>query len=183
MNFIPTALAGGYEIKFNVHSDNRGWFTRFYSKDLFKSIGLSKEWLQMNHSYTRTKGAIRGMHFQYPPFSEGKMVRCISGAVYDVMVDLRSGSPTFLKWVGVELSPSNQNAVFIPEGFAHGFQTLTEDCELIYLHTAIYNPASEGGLKYDDPYLNIDWPLPVTEISDRDKAHLLIDERFEAVIL
>jgi dTDP-4-dehydrorhamnose 3,5-epimerase len=181
MIFTPTALAGGYEISLTPFSDSRGWFSRFFCKEEFGQIGHTKEWVQMNHSCTRARGALRGMHFQFPPFGEIKMVRCIAGSVYDVMVDLRRDSPTFLQWYGTELSAEKRNMLYIPEGFAHGFQTLTENCELIYLHTELYHPGSEGGIRYDDPALNIQWPLPVWELSERDQKHSFIDKKFRGI--
>lgn len=135
----------------------------------------------MNHSFTKTKGSIRGMHFQYPPHSEVKLVRCIAGAVQDVIVDLRQGSPTFLQWFGMELSALNRQMLYIPQGFAHGFQTLTDNCELLYQHSTIYQPGAEGGLRYNDESINIDWTLEVTVISERDNRHPLIDENFTGI--
>ncbi len=137
----------------------------------------------MNHSFTKTRGSIRGMHFQYPPHSEVKLVRCIAGTVLDIIVDLRQGSATFLQWFGTELSASNKQMLYIPKGFAHGFQTLTDDCELLYQHSTIYQPGAEGGLRYNDPYLRIEWPIPVTVISERDKNHPVIDGGFTGVVL
>lgn len=171
MIFTPTILAGSYVIDLTPFTDSRGWFARAYSKDEFQQIGHTKEWIQMNHSMTFKSGSIRGMHYQLPPYSEIKMVRCIAGTVYDVIVDLRKDSATFMQWFGVDLSAQNKKMIYIPEGFAHGFQALTEDCELIYHHTALYTPAAEAGLRYNDPILNIKWPLPLTEMSERDKNH------------
>jgi len=122
------------------------------------------------------------MHFQYPPHSEVKLVRCVAGAVLDVIVDLRHGSSTFLQWFGTELSAANRQMLYIPQGFAHGFQTLTDDCELLYQHSTIYQPGAEGGLRYNDEALNIQWPLEVTVISERDKGHSLIDNSFTGII-
>jgi dTDP-4-dehydrorhamnose 3,5-epimerase len=181
MIFTQTDLTGSYEIKLAPHEDQRGWFVRFFCKEEFEKIGHKKEWKQMNHSFTRNKGAIRGMHFQHQPFAEIKTVRCISGAVFDVIIDLRKKSQTFLKWYGLELSAGKKNMLYIPEGFAHGFQTLTDDCELIYLHTEIYKPEAEGGIRYDDPEIKITWPLPVTEISNRDTSHKNVDQNFEGI--
>jgi dTDP-4-dehydrorhamnose 3,5-epimerase len=181
MTFTPTPLAGSYVVGLTPFTDNRGWFARFYCKNEFAAIGHNKEWLQMNHSFTTEAGTIRGMHFQVPPFREIKLVRCIAGAVFDVIVDCRKDSPTFLKWFGAELSASNRNMMYIPEGFAHGFQALTENCELIYLHSELYQPGSEGGLRYDDPSLNIQWPLAARNLSDRDASHPLLDENFKGL--
>jgi dTDP-4-dehydrorhamnose 3,5-epimerase len=174
-------LQGSYIIELQPFSDERGWFARFYCKNEFKQIGHEKEWVQLNHSATYKKGAIRGMHFQKPPHSEIKMVRCIAGAVFDVIVDLRKNSATFLKWFGAELSAENKKMIYIPEGFAHGFQCLTDNCELIYHHTEFYAPAAEAGIKYDDPKIDIEWGLPVTTISQRDAAHPYLDENFKGI--
>ncbi|MDQ6813261.1 MAG: dTDP-4-dehydrorhamnose 3,5-epimerase [Bacteroidota bacterium] len=181
MIFEPTYLAGSYEIKLTPRADNRGWFARFFCKEEFKQIGHSKEWIQMNHSCTNNKGAVRGLHFQQSPYREIKLVRCVAGAVHDVIVDLRKNSPTFLKWYSTELSAAKKNMLYIPEGFAHGFQTLTEDCELIYLHTEYYTPAAEAGIRFDDFAINIQWPLLVSDISERDKQHPFLDQNFEGI--
>jgi dTDP-4-dehydrorhamnose 3,5-epimerase len=178
MIFSETILKGSFLIDLHIFEDERGWFGRTFCKNEFEKIGHVKEWVQLNHSFTKQKGTIRGMHFQLTPFSEIKMVRCIAGAVYDVMVDLRKDSSTFLKSFGAELSANNKKMIYIPEGFAHGFQTLSDDSELIYHHTEFYKPSVESGLKYDDPKLNIDWPLAVTNISDRDKQHDFLKDNF-----
>ncbi len=181
MIFTPTTLAGSFVIDLTPFSDSRGWFARTYCKDEFKQISHNKEWLQINHSFTQKAGALRGMHYQNPPFTEIKMVRCIAGAVYDVIIDLRKGSSTFLQWFGIELSAKNKKMLYIPEGFAHGFQTLTTDCELIYHHTTLYTPGAEAGVLYNDPIINIQWPLAVTEVSDRDLNHTLLDNNFAGI--
>jgi len=181
MIFTETFLKGSFIIEPNVLTDDRGWFTRFYCKDEFKEIGHEKEWVQMNHSFTQKKGSIRGMHYQVQPFREIKMVKCIAGAVYDVIVDLREESSTFLKWFGTELSAKNRRMLYIPEGFAHGFQCIENNCELIYHHSEFYAPAAEAGLKYNDPLIKIEWPLTATTISPRDESHPLIDENFKGV--
>lgn len=181
MKFTETSLKGSYTIDLNLFEDERGWFARTYCKSEFAEIGFDKEWVQMNHSFTKTKGTVRGMHYQLPPFTEIKLVRCIAGAVYDVIVDLRKDSPTFLQWFGTELSAGNKKMFFIPEGFAHGFQTLTDECELIYHHTQFYKPGVEGGIKYNDTEVNISWPLPTTIISERDKMHPVLDKNFKGI--
>lgn len=182
MTFEETILKGSFVIDLNTLQDDRGWFMRTYSKDDFeKHIGFEKEWVQMNQSFTVKKGSIRGMHFQLKPFSEIKLVRCIAGEVFDVIIDLRINSPTFLKWFGINLSSENKKMVYIPEGFAHGFQTLSENAELVYQHSEYYKPEAEAGIKYNDQAVNIQWPLEVTEISERDKNHLLIDSTFKAL--
>ena len=181
MTFTPTELKGSFVIDLEPSVDDRGWFARFFCKREFEAIGHTKEWVQLNHSVTIKKAALRGMHFQVPPFSEIKMVRCISGSVYDVIIDIRKDSDTFLKWHGVELSAENKRMIYIPEGFAHGFQCLTDNAELIYHHTEFYRPNAEGGIRYNDPAVGIDWPLVVTEISERDRMHALLDENFKGI--
>jgi dTDP-4-dehydrorhamnose 3,5-epimerase len=181
MIFTPTPLYGSYEISLSPRSDSRGWFARFFCKEEFKKIGHEKEWVQMNHSYTAEKGAVRGMHFQNPPYAEIKMVRCIAGSVYDVIIDIRKNSPTFLRFYAVELSALKKNMLYIPEGFAHGFQTFTKNCELIYLHSEYYTPNVEGGIRYDEPLINISWPLPVREISERDANHPYLNDNFKGI--
>ncbi|MCF3108487.1 dTDP-4-dehydrorhamnose 3,5-epimerase [Niabella sp. CC-SYL272] len=174
MIFSPTPLSGSFVIMPKVLGDSRGWFMRTYSKDRFAEIGHSKEWVQMNHSYTALKGTVRGMHFQQPPYEEIKLVRCIAGSAYDVIVDLRKNSATYLQWFGAEISASNKQMMYIPEGFAHGFQALTDGVELVYCHSEFYTPASESGIRYNDPKINIQWPLAAIELSARDQQHPLL---------
>ena len=181
MIFTPGTLAGSYEVTLTPFGDSRGWFARTYCKNEFAAIGHTKEWVQLNHSFTNVKGSIRGMHYQLPPFKEIKMVRCIVGVVFDVIIDLREGSPTFLQWFGTELSAANKKMLYIPEGFAHGFQTLAEDCELIYHHSEFYTQSYEAGIRYDDALININWPLAVTEMSDRDKSFSFITPDFKGI--
>ena len=181
MRFTPLVLDGVYTVDLEPFRDGRGWFARTYSKDDFRQIGHTGEWMQLNHSYTRTKGTVRGMHYQVPPVSEIKLVRCIAGSVLDVVIDLRKDSPTFLKWVSVELSQSNQTMIYIPAGFAHGFQSLSDDVELLYHHSENYSPAAERGLRFDDPMINISWPLPVTLISERDQTHPFLKSDFQGI--
>ncbi|MEI7965640.1 MAG: dTDP-4-dehydrorhamnose 3,5-epimerase [Chitinophagaceae bacterium] len=181
MKFIETPLTGCYIIEPEVFADERGWFIRSFCKDEFNTIGHHQEWVQMNHSFTKLTGTIRGMHFQLPPFSEIKLVRCISGKVFDVVVDLRKDSPGFLQWYGVELSAANKKMIYIPEGFAHGFQTLEDNSELLYHHSAFYSPGVEGGIKYDEPRINISWPIAVTCISERDGQHAFLEENFKGI--
>lgn len=181
MIFHQTPLEGSYLIELEPFQDERGWFARFYCKEEFAQIGHSREWVQLNHSMTYKKGSLRGMHFQLPPYREIKMVRCVSGAVYDVIIDLRADSPGFLKWYGTELSEDNRRMLYIPEGFAHGFQCLTDNCGLIYHHSEYYKPGSEGGIRFDDPRIAIQWPLPVTGISVRDRSHPFLDNNFKGI--
>ena len=181
MIFTQTTLKGSYIVDLEPFSDERGWFARFYCKDEFKQIGHDKEWVQLNHSVTYEQGALRGMHFQMAPYREIKMVRCISGAIYDVIIDLRKDSETFLKWFGIQLSAENKKMLYIPEGFAHGFQCLSFDCQLIYFHTEFYRPGAEGGIRYDDPLLGIKWPMDITTVSERDRSHSYLDESFKGI--
>lgn len=158
--------------------DSRGAFARWYcERELAEIIG-NRQIVQINHSRTVAMGAVRGLHFQKPPHAEMKLVRCIKGRVWDVAVDLRQGSPTYLKWHAEELSPENARMMVIPEGFAHGFQVLEPESELLYLHTAFYAPEFEGGVRLDDPALDISWPLPFADVSERDQSHPLIDQDF-----
>lgn len=182
-DFIPTPLAGLMRVQRKIMEDQRGFLSRFYCNDEFREVGLSKPIAQINHTLTLNKGAVRGLHFQHPPHAEAKLVSCLRGEIFDVAVDLRSGSPTFLHWHGVLLSAQNRQSLLIPEGFAHGFQALSGDCELIYLHTAAYHPESEGALNVGDPGLGITWPLAITEISDRDRNHKLIGQSFRGMTL
>jgi dTDP-4-dehydrorhamnose 3,5-epimerase len=139
--------------------------------------------VQINHSRTSAIGALRGLHFQYPPHAEVKLVRCLKGRVWDVAVDLRRHSPTFLQWHAEELTSTNAYMMVIPEGFAHGFQALEPDSELLYLHTAFYEPKAEGSLRYDDPCLNIPWPLPPIDLSARDRSHPFLEPSFKGISL
>jgi dTDP-4-dehydrorhamnose 3,5-epimerase len=179
--FNLTLLEGCYTIDLEPSADDRGWFARTWCKEEFLKIGHQKEWLQLNHSFTKNRGTIRGMHFQLSPFTEIKLVRCIAGAVFDVVVDLRKNSTTFLQYVGVELSAENKKMIYIPGGFAHGFQALANDTELIYHHTAMYTPGAEGGIKYDDPLINIEWPLPAGSVSLRDNSFPLLTKNFKGL--
>jgi dTDP-4-dehydrorhamnose 3,5-epimerase len=183
MQFTPTTLKDAYLVELSPMIDERGWFARTYCKNEFAAIDHKKEWVQINQSFTATKGTIRGMHFQQPPQAEIKLVRCIAGAVFDVIVDLRSGSLTFLQWFGVELSAGNKKMLYIPKGFAHGFQTLSNDAEMIYCHSAFYTAGFEGAIRYNDPAVNVHWPLPVTAISEKDKNHPLLNDYFTGIKL
>ncbi|HUZ57997.1 MAG TPA: dTDP-4-dehydrorhamnose 3,5-epimerase [Hanamia sp.] len=181
MQFNPTFLSGLYVINLDLFTDERGWFARTFCKREFEQIGYHKEWVQMNHSFTKEKGTLRGLHYQYFPYSEAKLIRCISGSVYDVAVDIRKDSTTFLKWFGIELSAENKKMIYIPEGFAHGFQALSNNCEIIYHHTDFYTPDAEEGIKYDDPLIKITWPLAINGISERDQKHLYLSENFKGI--
>lgn len=180
---VITALSGLLVVQRKVIEDERGFLSRFYCADEFSALGIDKPVVQINHTLTRKKGAVRGMHFQHSPHAETKFVSCLKGEVWDVAVDLRRDSPTFLQWHGEILSAANRKSLLIPEGYAHGFQTLTEDCELIYLHTAAYHPEFEGALNVNDSRLGITWPLAITEISDRDRKHKMIEQSFQGITL
>lgn len=182
-DFLPMPIAGLMLVQRQIIEDSRGFFSRFYCAAEFETLGVQKPVRQINHTLTKSKGAVRGMHFQLPPYAETKLVSCLHGKIFDVAVDLRKDSPTFLRWHGEILSAANQRSFLIPEGFAHGFQSLTVDCEVIYLHTAAYDPASEGALNAADPRLAITWPLDVTEMSDRDRSHPMLSAYFEGIQL
>jgi len=169
MHFHSLPLEGAYLIEPEPFKDDRGLFARIFCQQEIREIGHTKSILQINHSVTFEKGTIRGMHFQYPPKAEIKLVKCLAGVVFDVIVDLRKLSPTFGRWHGEMLSSDNMKMMYIPEGFAHGFQTLAANAELLYLHTEFYDPKYEGGVRFDDASLGIDWPLPAVTISAKDR--------------
>ena len=158
--------------------DERGFFARLFCADELRGAGWRDAIAQINHTMTARKGTVRGLHFQRPPHAEMKLVSCIRGEVFDVAVDLRRGSPTFLKWHAERLSAENGHAMLIPEGFAHGFQTLTDDAELFYCHSAAFAPAAEGSLNPRDPKLAIRWPLPIADMSARDSQAAMLDGTF-----
>ncbi len=181
MKFKATSLSGMFVIEPKPFRDDRGFFARIFCKEEFRTTGLTKEIIHINHSLTAGRGVVRGMHFQKPPHAEIKIIKCLRGKVFDVAVDLRAGSATFLQWQGIELSGKEGNAVYIPEGFAHGFQTLEENSEMLYMHTQAYYPASEDGIRYNDPRVAIDWPLPVRDVSARDQKHSLLDDSYKGI--
>lgn len=163
----------------NSFKDDRGSFSRVFCKK--ELTPLETSFVQINHSVTKQKGTVRGLHFQYPPYSEIKMVKCIKGKVLDVIVDLRKNSPTFLQKHYEELSDKNMNMIYIPKGFAHGFQTLEDDTELLYFHSEFYTDKKEGSLNIFDPILDIKLPLEISNISDKDKNNSFIDKNFEGI--
>ena len=183
MKLIRTSLDGLYEVLHQPVGDARGRFTRLFCESELTPIRKHLCFAQINLSETKRRGTLRGMHYQTPPAAEGKLIRCLRGGVFDVAVDLRAESPTFLQWHALELTSDNDRAIFIPEGFAHGFQALTDEVHLLYMHTASWTPACEAGLRHDDPRLAINWPLPVTTISERDRGYPLIDENFAGMSL
>lgn len=161
--------------------DARGFLSRLFCADELAAAGWQKPIAQINHTRTSQRGTIRGLHYQSLPHAEMKLVTCIRGEVWDVVVDLRSHSPTFLQWHAQTLSSDNGHALMIPEGYAHGFQTLSDDCELLYLHTEAYAPQAEAALRFDDPRLAITWPSLVNEISARDQLHPLLTSKFYGI--
>jgi len=177
-------LQNSFLVDTQPHKDNRGVFARFFCEKELKMILGNRRIVNVNYSKTLFKGSIRGLHFQYPDKAEMKFVRCIEGKVYDVFVDIRKDSSTFLMWHAEELSEDNMKMLIIPEGFAHGFQTLTDNCRMIYLHTEYYSPDHESGLNPLDPMINIKWPLEIKEISTRDRKFPYIScIKFEGIKL
>lgn len=168
MIFRPLELSGAFEILLEPIEDNRGLFARAYCEKEFLEHGLNAAWLQMNFSITLTAGTLRGLHFQKTPYAEIKLVRCHRGKIHDVLLDLRQDSLTYGKHISIVLDADTRNAVYIPEGLAHGFQAMKDNCELHYLHSSFHAPEAEGGVNALDPELDIDWPLPIIERSDRD---------------
>ena len=165
------------------HGDSRGFFSRIFCAEELVIAGWNKPIAQINHTFTPKKGTVRGMHFQNPPYSEMKLVTCLRGEVYDVAVDLRQDSLTFLSWHGEILSADNNRAMLIPEGFAHGFQSLTDDVELLYCHSAPYATNFEGGVQPTDPLLAIPWPIEIAMLSERDSSHSLLKHSFTGILL
>lgn len=169
MIFNPLSLSGAFEVLLEPRQDDRGFFSRFYCDEEFSNQSLNTDWTQMNLSLTRGRGSLRGLHFQRGPAAEVKLVRCLRGRVYDVIVDVRDGSPSYGRATGVELTAERRNSIYIPEGFAHGFQTLEDEVELQYFHSRPYSPGHEGGINVMDSDLAIKWPLPIGQISERDQ--------------
>lgn len=180
--FTPTPLQGVYIVKPKPIKDDRGYFERYFCAQDFAEIGLQKPIAQINHSYTKGIGSIRGLHYQTAPHYETKIVRCLKGSIYDVAVDIRKDSPTFLQYFGIELSEENGKYLYIPEGFAHGFQTLSDEAEILYLVSEPFNPQADSGLNALDPVLSISWPLSLGHISDKDKNALFITQDFKGVL-
>ncbi|ASU40577.1 dTDP-4-dehydrorhamnose 3,5-epimerase [Herbaspirillum sp. meg3] len=183
MKLLKTDIAGLFVAETTAYQDHRGAFARLYCEQELAPAIHGRQIVQVNHSRTAAIGAVRGMHYQVTPHAEMKLVRCLRGRVWDVAVDLRKDSPTFLHWHAEELSQENARMMILPEGCAHGFQVLEADSELLYLHTAFYTPASEAGLAHDDPMLAIAWPLPVTDLSERDRKHPLLTPIFSGITL
>lgn len=171
MQFVATSLADAKIIELEPHRDARGYFARTFCEKEFEAHGLPTHFPQCNLSHNAASGTLRGMHFNAPPDEEAKIVRCVRGAIYDVIIDVRRSSPTFSEWVAVELSADNGRALFIPAGFAHGFLTLVDDTDVFYHMGAYFVPAAARGVRYDDPYFAIEWPREPSVISDRDAQY------------
>lgn len=169
MKFTETYLKGAYEIEIDKHHDDRGFFGRAWCLDEMKNFNLNTNHVQTNFSYSIEKGTIRGLHFQRTPYRETKLLRCTKGSVFDVIIDLRPDSKTFGKWFGTELSEKNHKMIYVPENFAHGFVTLEDNSEVYYMVTEFYNKESEIGIRWDDPSFNINWPIGIKVVSEKDK--------------
>jgi len=180
MIFRETKLAGAYVVELDKKHDNRGFFSRAFCAREFAEHGLKSQVVQANLSYSETKGTIRGMHYQVAPATEPKFIRCIRGAIWDVIIDVRPESPTYLEHFGIELSADNRLALYVPDMFAHGNQALTDGAELLYLVGEYYTPGYERGIRYNDPAIGIEWPAPVTVVSEKDANWPLLDMKVEA---
>lgn len=175
MHFQPLQIPGVVQVDVEAAVDSRGSFARLHCEREFEAHGLSSRMVQSSVSYSRQRGTLRGMHFQWPPSREGKLVRCISGAIHDVVIDLRPDSATFTQHVALDLTAAGRRAVFIPPGLAHGFQTLEDDVEVLYQMTDFYDPALSTGVRWNDPAFGIAWPLTVTAIHERDAGYVDFD--------
>ncbi len=181
MIFTETRLKGAYLVEIKKIEDDRGFFGRAWCQDEFQEHGIDASIRQINASYTIHKGTIRGMHYQVEPYREAKFIRCVRGRIYDVIIDLRPQSPTFMEWIGHELTQDNYLSVFVPGNFAHGFVTLEDHCEVYYPVTEFYTPGSERGIRYNDPAFNIKWPVEIRHVSEKDRNHPLFNlETFHA---
>ncbi len=180
---VDLPLAGLKLVNRKILSDDRGHLTRLFCDAEMLNFGWTNSISQINHTHTKKCGTVRGMHFQYPPHSEMKLVSCLKGQVFDVVVDVRNGSETFLQWHAEILSEKNNSSLLIPHGFAHGFQAITDDVEMIYCHSKAYAPEAESGLRATDPMLNISWPLAISVLSNRDQNFPLLESDFRGVIL
>jgi dTDP-4-dehydrorhamnose 3,5-epimerase len=176
MLFTETKLKGAYVVDLELREDERGFFARSWCADEFEKHGLNPRLAQCNISFNKKRGTLRGMHYQAEPFPEAKLVRCTLGAMYDVMIDLRQNSPTFKQWLAVELTAQNRRALYIPEGFAHGFQTLADNTEVFYQMSEFYHPECARGVRWDDPAFGVEWALPITTASPQDSAYLRMDK-------
>jgi len=181
MKFIETPLKNAFSIQLDSFEDHRGKFTRLFCSKEFQERNIEKKIVQINDSFTVKKGTIRGLHYQVPPSSEIKIVKCIKGAIFDLIVDIRRNSHTFLQYYGAKLSDKNMKMLVIPEGFAHGFQTLEDNSEMLYFVTAFYNKENERGIRFNDPKINIEWPLEATNVSEKDRNYDLLDENYNGL--
>lgn len=181
MIFTETRLKGAFVIDVERREDPRGFFARAFCQHEFEAHGLKTIIAQVNIAFNHTRGTIRGMHFQFPPFAETKLVRCTRGAILDIIVDIRPESPTYLAHVTVELTEDNYRALYVPERFAHGYQVLRDNTDISYQVGEFYSPGNEGGLLYNDSRLGLQWPLPITVISDKDRLWKLLDEQGEEI--
>ena len=179
MNVIETALAGVRILEPKVFGDARGWFMESWSKKKMEDAGITVDFVQDNHSFSAQKGTLRGLHYQLNPMAQAKLLRVSRGAIFDVAVDIRRGSPTYAKWVGVELTAENYRQLFIPRGFAHGFITLTDDVEVQYKADNFYAPTCDGNIRWDDPEIGVEWPLAPVVLSEKDAAAPLLAARTE----
>jgi dTDP-4-dehydrorhamnose 3,5-epimerase len=177
----PTALDGAFTIELEKRGDHRGFFARLFCADEFAAAGLETSFIQINNSLTQSRGTLRGMHYQLPPDAEVKLVRCVRGSLYDVILDLRPDSATFGRHFGCELNAENRTAMYVPRGFAHGFLTLEDDTEAVYLVSNRYVPEQERGLRWDDPVFSIELPIPVHEMSEKDRSWPAFDKVYHAV--
>lgn len=175
MTFTATDIEGVFVIDLEQRQDHRGFFARTFCASEFASHGLKPAFVQCNLSFNYRKGTVRGMHYQIAPATEAKLVRCTKGAIYDAIIDLRPDSPTYLSHIGVELTGENGRALYVPEMFAHGYQTLTDEAEVMYQVSEYYTPACERGVRHNDPSFGIEWPLPITDISEKDAAWPLVN--------
>jgi len=178
MIFVETPLQGAYVVELDKCEDKRGFFARSWCVREFSSKGLDTELVQCNVSFNERKGTLRGLHYQIPPHAEAKLVRCTRGALFDVIVDLRADSPTFLKWFGVKLTATNYRMLYIPKRFAHGFQTLEDGTEIFYQMSDFYAPPASRGIRWNDPCLGIVWPEADRTISEKDREYLGLDQAF-----
>lgn len=177
MIFNETVLAGAFLVELERRTDERGYFARSFCVDEFAAYGLPTAVIQCNVSFNSSRGTLRGMHFQRPPRAEAKLVRCTRGAIYDVIVDLRPESPTYCRWYGTELTEENGSALFIPEGFAHGFQSLADNSEVFYQMFSGYSAGHADGVRWDDPEFGISWPLPVSSMAEKDRLFPLLKDK------
>jgi dTDP-4-dehydrorhamnose 3,5-epimerase len=180
-DILTTAIDGLHILPRDPMGDRRGCLERLFCAQELQPIMTGRPVVQINRTLTVRSGTVRGLHFQVPPHAEMKLISCLRGEVFDVAVDIRTGSPTFLQWHAEILSPDNHKTMAIPEGFAHGFQTLTDDCEMLYFHTAYYNAKAEGGLNPKDPKLGIGWPLAVADLSERDSKHAWLTPEYKGI--